>query len=159
MSTTDIARRFEAEDLARAKDLTESILQNWNFVTWNELLADDVVLSLRMSALGVDHIGDLKVTGGNLRVSGRKDAEQALKSIYGDIKRGLRVTSEFLSGYDVVLLGNMMLNLPGKSWPMVIYMGFNYDGEIKSITIAAVDLQPLTDAIRKAAQTGTLKAA
>ena len=35
MSTTDIARRFEAEDLARAKDLTESILQNWDLSPGN----------------------------------------------------------------------------------------------------------------------------
>jgi len=159
MSTIDIARQLEAEDLTRAKDLTRNILENWNIFTWNELLADDVVLSLRLELVGVDRIGDLNVANGNLRVVGREDAKCVLKSIYTDIKRDLRVTTEFLSGYDVVLLGNMALGLSAKSWPIVIYMGFNDDGKINVMTIAVVDLQPLTDAILSAAKAGILKAA
>ena len=159
MSTTDIVRQIEAENLARAKELTQSILENWDFATWNELLADDVVLNLRIASAGIDRIGDLNAAGGNLQVAGREDAKRVLKSIYGDIKRGLCVTTEILSGYDVVLLGNMALGVPAKSWPIVIYMKFNDDGAIRVMTIAAADLQPLTDAIRKAAQTGALKAA
>ncbi len=159
MSTTDIARQIEAENLARAKELTQSVLQNWDFTTWNELLADDVVLTLRIASVGIGRIGDLNAAGGNLRVAGREDAKRLLKSIYGDIKRGLCVTTEILSGHDVVLLGNMALGVPAKSWPIVIYMEFNDDGEIRVITIATADLQPLTDAIRRAAQTGALKAA
>jgi len=159
MSTTDIVRQIEAENLARAKELTQSILENWDFATWNELLADDVVLNLRIPSAGIDRIGDLNAAGGNLQVAGREDAKRVLKSIYGDIKRGLCVTTEILSGYDVVLLGNMALGVPAKSWPIVIYMKFNDDGAIRVMTIAAADLQPLTDAIRKAAQTGALKAA
>jgi len=159
MSTMDIAQQIEAENLARARELTQSILQNWDFITWNELLADDVVLSLRMASVGIDRISDLNAAHGNLQVSGREDVKRVLKSIYGDIKRGLCVTSEILSGYDVVLLGGLALGVPAKSWPIVIYMGFNYDGKISAMTIAAVDLQPLTDAIRSSAQTGTVKTA
>ncbi len=159
MSTADISRQLEAEDLARAKELTQSILQNWDWTTWNELLADDVVLSLRMASIGIASIGDLNAAGGNLQVTGRENAKHVLKSIYADIKRGFCVTTEFLSGYDVALLGNMAFGVPARSWPMVIYMGFNDDGQIRVMTIAAADLQPLTDAIRTAAQTGVLKAA
>ncbi len=158
MSTADIARQLEAEDLARAKELTESILQNWDFITWNELLADDIVLSLRMASVGIDRVGDLNTADGNLRVSGREDAKRVLRSIYGDIKRGLSVTSEILSGYDVALLGNFALGVPAKSWPIVIYMRFNYEGEVSAMTVAAVDLQPLIDAIRTAAQAGAFNA-
>ena len=125
MSTTDIVRQIEAENLARAKELTQSILENWDFATWNELLADDVVLNLRIASAGIDRIGDLNAAGGNLQIAGREDAKRVLKSIYGDIKRGLCVTTEIVSGYDVVLLGNMALGVPAKSWPIVIYMKFN----------------------------------
>ena len=155
----DIARQLQAEDLARAKDLTENILRNWDFMMWNELLADDVVLSLHLETVGVDSIGDLTLAGGNLRVAGREDAKRVLKSVYADIKRDLRVTTEFLSGYEVALLGNMALGGFGKSWPVVIYMGLNDDGKIRVMTIAVVDLQPLTDAILSAAKAGILKAA
>lgn len=158
MLTVDAARQFEAADLERAKNLTQSILQDWDFLTWNELLADDMVLSLRLGSIGIDQIGDLDTVGGNLQVAGREDAKRVLKSIYGDIKRGLYVTTEILSGYDVMLLGQMALGIPLRSWPLVIYMRFNADGAISAMTIAAVDLKPLTDAIRSAAQTGVLKA-
>jgi len=159
MAAIDFARQLEAEDLARAKDLTQSILDNWDFITWNELLADDIVLSLRLESIGVECVGDLSIAGGNLRVVGREDAKRVLKSIYADVKRDLRVTTEFLSGYHVALLGSMALGGFGKSWPIVIYMGFNDDGKISLMTIAVVDLQPLIDAILSAAKAGTLKAA
>jgi hypothetical protein len=157
MSTTDMAPQFEAEDLARARNMTQNILDNWGWITWNELLADDVVLSLRMASVGIAPIGDLNAVGGNLQVVGREDAKRVLKSVYGDIQRDFRVTTELSSGYDVALLGNIVA--PGAPvTPVVIYMGFDFDGKIRVMTIAAVDLQPLTDAIRNAAQTGVLKA-
>jgi hypothetical protein len=46
-----------------------------------------------------------------------------------------------------------------RPWPVVIYMEFTSHGRISPMTIAVVDLQPLTNAILSAAQTGALKAA
>ena len=163
MATTETAQRLEAEDLARAKDMTQSILQDWDLITWNELLADDVTLTLRMGAIGVDRVGDVAAVGGNLEVEGREDAKRVLKSIYGGIKKGLYVTTEIVSGYEVALVGNMALastteGAAGRSFPIVIYMKFNSDGKISDMTISAVNLQPLTEAIRSAAQTGNVKA-
>lgn len=162
MSRTDIERQLEAEDLTRAKNMTRKILENWDLIAWNDLLADDVVFSVRMGSINIDQVGDLAAVGGNLQVSGREDAKRVLENIYDDIKRGLCVTSEIVSGYDVALLGILALELTkegalSKSWPIVIYMKFNSSGMITVMTIATVDLQPLTDAIRSAAQTGTLK--
>jgi len=62
------------------------------------------------------------------------------------------------------ICGNLTLpstkeGVSGKSSPIVIYMEFTSEGEIQAITIAVIDLQPLADEIRNAAQTGTLKAA
>ncbi len=164
MSTSDIERQLEAEDLARARNMTRHIVQDWDLITWDDLLANGVILSLRMGSIGIDRVGDLAAVGGNAQVFGREDAKRVLKSVYDDFKRGLCVTSEMLSGYDVALLGTLALEstkegaLP-KSWPIVIYMEFNFYGRIRVVRIAAVDLRPLTDAIRTAVQTGTLKAA
>jgi hypothetical protein len=44
------AWRMESDDLARAKDVVQTILQDWDFMSWNVLLADDVVLSLKLGA-------------------------------------------------------------------------------------------------------------
>jgi hypothetical protein len=161
MSTTNTAWQPGAEDLARARKMIQNILQDWDWIPWDELLANDVVLSVKMESIGIDA---LQAVDGNLQVVGRGDAKRVLRSIYGDIKSGLSVTAEILSGYDVALLGN--LNLPStkegvssKSSPIVIYMDFTSEGEIQAITIAVIDLQPLADEIRNAAQKGTLKAA
>jgi hypothetical protein len=161
MSTTNTAWQPEAEDLARGREMIQNILQDWDFIPWDELLAYDVVLSVRMAPIGIDA---LRAVDGNLQVVGREDAKRVLGNIYGDIKSGLSVTAEFLSGYDVALLGNLTLpstkeGVCGKASPIVIYMEFTSEGEIQAMTIAVIDLQPLADEIRNAAQTGTLKAA
>jgi hypothetical protein len=161
MSTTNTAWQPEAEDLARARKMIQNILQDWDWIPWDELLAYDVVLSVRMASIGID---DLRAVDGNLQVVGREDAKRVLGSIYGNIKSGLSVTAEILSGYDVALLGNLTLpstkeGVSGKASPIAIYMEFTSEGEIQAMTIAVIDLQPLADKIRNAAQTGTLKAA
>ncbi len=91
MSTVDVARQFEAVDLERAKNLTQSILQDWDFLTWNELLADDMILPLRLGSIGSDRIGDLDTVGGNLQVVGREEAKRVLKTIYGDYRDPVKV--------------------------------------------------------------------
>ena len=44
-----------------------------------------------------------------------------------------------------------------RSLPIALYMAFNPEGEIEKLTIAAVDLHPLTEAVHVAAQTGALQ--
>jgi len=164
MSTADTERQLNAQHLARAKTMIQHILRDWDLITWNDLLANDVVLCIRMGSIDFDKVGDFAAIGGNAQVCGRDDAKRILKGIYGDIKRGLCVTSEIVSGFDVALLGNFALestkeDADPESWPIVIYMKFNANGKIIAMTIALIDLQPLADVIRSSAQTGTLKAA
>ena len=160
MSTVKADWQPESEDLALAKDMVKSILGDWDWISWNELLAFDVVLSLRMAPVWGD---DLQTVDGVVRVVGREDAERLLRRIYPNIKSGLCIITEILSGYDAVLLGN--ITPPStkegeseKASPIVICMDFNSEGEIHVMTIAAIDLQPLADQIRCAALNGTLKA-
>ena len=150
MSTTKIDWQPESEDLALAKDMVKSILGDWDWISWNELLAFDVVLSLRLAPVGGD---DLQTVDGVLRVEGREDAERLLRRIYPDIKNGLCIITEILSGYDAILLGD--ITPPStkegeseKASPIVIHMNFNSEGEVHVMTIAAIDLQPLADQIR-----------
>ena len=164
MSPMNIAQRLEAEDLARAKCLTQDILDKWDFMTWHRLLADDVVLSLRLESIGIDGLGDMSAAGGNLQVEGLDSTKRVLKSIYDDIKSGILVTTEILSGYGVALLGDLTLESTTEgaavnSWPIVIYMKFNSQQKICVMTIATVDLQPLSDAVLSAAKIGALRAA
>jgi len=159
MATVDAARQMEAEDLARARELVQMILRAWDLITWDELLGDDVVLSLRVGAVGFNQLGELGGVGGSLDVTGREDAKRVLKVIYGDLRRGLSVTTEIVSGYDAVLLGDLSLrgtseNAEPQSQPMLLYMAFDDDGRVEKMTIAAVDLHPLIEAIRAAVHGG-----
>jgi hypothetical protein len=159
MPSTDNARQMEADDLARAKNMVQTILQDWDLMSWNVLLADDVVLSLKLGAAGLDRVGDLGGVAGNLQVSGREDAKRVLKSIYRDLKNRTSLTTEVISGYDVALLGKLVVpttkeNEDDRSLPIALYLAFNPEGEIKKLTIAAVNLHPLAETIRSAAQTG-----
>ena len=104
MSTVKTDWQPESEDLARAKDMVRSILGDWDWISWDELLAFDVVLSLRMAPVGGD---DLQTVDGVLRVVGREDAERLLRRIYPGIKSGLCIITEILSGYDAILLGSI----------------------------------------------------
>jgi hypothetical protein len=151
------AWRMESDDLARAKDVVQTILQDWDFMSWNVLLADDVVLSLKLGA-----VEDLGGVSGSLQVSGREEAKRVLKSIYRDLKSRTSVTTQVVSGYDVALLGNLVIpttkeNEDDRSLPLALYMAFNPEGEIDKLTIATVDLQRLTEAVRIAARTGAFQ--
>ena len=157
MSTAEVERRLNAASLTHAKRMIETILEGWDLLTWNELLADDVVLSVRLGTVGMNRTGDLHGLRADLQVTGQQEAKRVLKSTYGEFRKGLFVTTEVISGYDAVLLGNLSVQKPDvhiESVPVGIYMAFNSKGKIRKMTIADVDLQPLTDAIRNAAEGG-----
>ena len=157
MSTAEVERRLNATSLTHAKRMIETILEGWDLLTWNELLADDVVLSVRLGTAGMNRTGDLYGLRADLQVTGQQEAKRVLKGTYGEFRKGLFVTTEVVSGYDAVLLGNLSVQKPDvqiESVPVGIYMAFNSKGKIRKMTIADVDLQPLIDAIRNAAEGG-----
>lgn len=157
MSTAEDERRLNAASLTHAKRTIETILEGWDLLTWNELLADDVVLSVRLGTLDINRTGDLHGLRADLQVTGQQEAKRVLKSIYGDLRKGLFVTTEIVSGYDAILLGNLSVQKPDvhiESVPVGIYMAFNLKGKIRKMTIADVNLQPMIDAIRNAAEVG-----
>jgi hypothetical protein len=161
MSTIDVDRQLTAQELAHAKRVVETTLEGWELLTWNELLADDVVLTLRLGTLDVGRLGDLRAASGNLDVFGKEQAKEVLQSVYGNLRTGLSVTTELVSGYDAILLGNLAIrtNDDGTdSVPMGVFLAFDSRGRIREMTIAAVDLHALTDVIRKAARAGMASA-
>ena len=113
MSTMGVERQLEAEDLARTKRVIEAILAGWNLLTWSELLADDILLSLRLGALDIGRISELRGRSGDFQVIGRSEAERVLKSIYSDFRRDLSVMTEVISGYHVILLGKLAVQKSG----------------------------------------------
>jgi hypothetical protein len=151
---------MEAEGLARVRETVQRVLRDWDWMSWNQLLADDVALSLRLDTPAVKQAGRLGDLAGNLQVKGREEAKRVLKSIYGDVTSGLSVTTEIVSGHDAALLGNLALsstreNTEALSLPIVLYMAFNDEGQIEKLTIAALDLHPRADAILAAAKGAT----
>ena len=79
MTTMDIARQTEAEDLSRARELVQMILHDWDLMTWNELLAEDVVLLLNLGSIGTERLGELSVVDGRLQTIGLESATRTLR--------------------------------------------------------------------------------
>jgi len=162
MSTADVDRQRAADELAHVKRVVETTLEGWDLLSWNELLADDVHLSLRLGTLDISRLGALRAAGGNFEVFGKSQAKEALRGIYDDLRRRLSITTEVVSGYDAIVFGNLALTTTDggiESVPMGAFMAFDSRGRIREITIAAVDLQVPTDALRSAARAGLAKAA
>ena len=166
MSTTNVERQRVPQELAlelaHAKRVIETTLEGWDLLSWNELLADDVRLSLKLGTLDISRLGDLRAASGNLEVLGKTQAREILQSIYGDLREHLTITTEVVSGYDAILLGNLALPADAgglESLPMGVFMAFDSHGRIQEITIAVVDLQKLTDGIRGAVRAGLANAA
>ena len=155
MSTRDVERQLEADDLTRTKRMIKAILTGWDRLTWNELLADDIVLSLRLGSLDISRISELRGCRGHFQAIGQKQAKRVLKSIYGDLRKDLSVTTEVISGYHVILLGKLAVQKTGhdvESLPVVIYMALNPDRKIQNMTVAIVDLEMLADAFRNVSE-------
>ena len=153
----DLTHQMEAQDLASAREMVQMILRDWDWLTWDTLLADDIALSLQLGAAGVNKTHGFGAVGGNLQVTGRDEAKRVLKEIYAGLREGLLVTTEIVSGYDAILLGNFSRepaneNAGDLSLPIVLYMTFSDEGKIGKMTIAAADLSSLIEAILAAVQ-------
>jgi hypothetical protein len=153
MSTIDVERQPEAEDLARRKWMTEAVLAGWDQLTWNELLADDIVLSLRLGRLDIGRISELRGCGGVFQVIGQGQAKRLLKRVYSDLRKELSIKTKVIIGHHGILIGKLTVRRVGQDvelFPVVIYMALNSERKIKSMTVSIVDLQPLPEAIRNA---------
>jgi hypothetical protein len=138
-----------------------------DLLSWNELLADDVRLSLRLGTLDVSRLGDLQAASGNLEVFGKAQAKEVLQRIYGDLRKRLSITTEVVSVYDAIVFGNLALTTNDggiESLPMGVFMAFDARGRAVTIpmygmgnslnvaTTAAILLNWLSQQLTGAAQ-------
>ena len=151
MSANNIERQPETKDRAQAKQMIKTILKGWDHLTWNELLADDVILSFRSGKVDISRIAELRGYGNVFQATGQKEVKQVLASMYGDLRKDLSVTTDFISGYHVILLGKLVVQRMighSESLPVVIYMDVNFEHKIKKMTIVIVGLLTRADSIR-----------
>jgi hypothetical protein len=157
MGNIDLDRQIEADRLAEANAMVTRIVRDWDWITWNELLAEDVVLTLKLQAVGLASIDSFNEDG--TQISGRNDARKAMKSIYGELKNGVSITTEVVNGYDFAVFGALRVSANGdlKSYPFATFVRFNPEEFIQEMTIATIDVDPLYESIRDALQRGANK--
>jgi hypothetical protein len=141
-----------AEQLAQSRDMVQRVLNNWDFLTWDQVLAKDVQVELKLGTLTVASDNTPAAIGTDLQVSGRDDAKKALKQIYGDLKKNVKIVGQVAYGNEVILIGD--LNVTDKSGkpealPIACYMRFNPQGKIEQLTLASIDTRPLIEAANK----------
>ena len=159
MSAKNIQRQLEIKDRAHAQQITKTILEGWDHLTWNELLADDIVLSFRSGKEDISRLGELGGYGDVFQATGKKEVKRVLTRMCGDLRKGLSVMTEFISGYHVILLGKLVvqrLNSNIKSVPLAIYMDLNLDRKIHKMTIAIVCPLTRAEPSRKASECYTV---
>jgi hypothetical protein len=147
MSPVKLVRQIEAADLTRAKQVARAILHDWDLMSWNGLLADNVTLSIRLGAAGIVQIGGLVTVNGNLQVFGRVNTMSVLRIVFPDLMSGLSVTRKIVNGYDIALLGDwtvgsMERGVECLSVRTILWMIFNDQERIERVTIAALHLNP-----------------
>jgi len=139
VSIKDAERQLESNDLARTKWLMGTGLASCNPQNWNEWLADDVVLSLRLSAADITRIGGLRGYSGVFRAVGKKQSRLVLKGISSGLSQDLSITTEVISGSHLILLGKLAARtaqIDARYMPVVIYMALNSQKKIQEMTIA-----------------------
>ena len=137
-----------AEQKAQARAMVQEVLNTWEWRTWNQLLAEDVVLELKMGSIGPE--GAVGVTG---TYNGRDEAKAALREIYGDLKKNVSIWGELADGLEVALLADLNVAGEGETpqeLPLVVHMIFNESGKIEAMTLASIDLGPLKAALDEA---------
>lgn len=156
MGNIDLDRQNEADRLAEAKTMVKRVVWEWDWLTWNQLLEEDVVLTLKMQAVGLASIDGFAAAKDGVEVSGRDDARN---TIYEELKTGVSITTEVVSGYDFALFGALRVTANGdlKSYPIAIFIEFNPEELIQVMTIATIDIDPFLESLKHAVQNGANK--
>ena len=144
----------ETKQLAQARQMVQSVLNHWDWRTWNQLLADDVVLKMRLGTATKDAAGDPALLGMKVEYTGRDVVKKALREIYGDLRKEFQITTEIVHGPDVVLLGELVVTPKDKdpvTLPIAVHMTFNKAGKIESMGMFSVDVRALVAARQTAA--------
>jgi hypothetical protein len=144
----------EIRQRSQAVEMVQRVLSAWDFKTWNQLLADDVVLTLNLGAVAADDGGDVTAVGDKIQVTGRDAAKQALREVYGDLKKDVSITGQLIAGYEAIFFGEMNVTVQAnrpQSLPIAAYLQFNDNGKVQKLSIGTVDLRPLFQGMRQAA--------
>jgi hypothetical protein len=128
-------------------------------MSWTELLSNDAVLSLKLGQIPLSQIAGIGIVRGELQLEGREQVTHVLKAIYDELRDNFLITTKVINGSDLVLAGRLVVpstreNTVSMSFPIAIAMTFTAEGKVARMSIVQADVQPLADAIRKAALGG-----
>lgn len=143
----------EAKQLAQSRQMVREVLNYWDFATWNQLLADNVVFNARLGTAAKDSAGEPALVGMNVEYKGRDDVKKALRDIYGDLRKDFRITTEIAHGPQVVLLGDLVVTQKGKdpaTLPIAVSMTFNQAGKIERLGVFSIDVRAVSAALQTA---------
>lgn len=75
-------------------------------------------------------------------------ARRMLKSISGGLSKDLSISTEIISGSHIILLGKLAAQSRAQCMSVVIYMALTSEKKIQDMTIAIVDMQTITAAMK-----------
>lgn len=143
------------------------VMSNWESKSWDEILAEDATLTLRLADVVQSADGTPALVALSTDVQGREKVKQALDDLYKQYHRQITITTEMLSGDEAILLGDVRLQSARKGQgqpskpadadqgkaaqksadntiPLTIYMHFNQAGKIDRMTVSSLDIETAT---------------
>lgn len=83
------------------------ILDNWNSKSWDDILSDNVTLTLKVADVRRSDSGDISMVSLQREVQGKEAVKKALTDLNKNFRTETTIRSEMISGDEAVLLGDV----------------------------------------------------
>jgi hypothetical protein len=89
-----------------------SVIDNMGSKSWDDILSDDVRLTLKTAAAERDDSGNVAMVSYFKQIHGKDAVEKALADIHKNLHTQTTITSELISGDEAVLIGDVTFTRP-----------------------------------------------
>lgn len=168
---------------SEALQKVRQVVDNWDAQAWDEVLAEDVSLSLRIADMVQSPDGGSSLVSIRTEVRGRDKVKQALQKLYEGYHKQITIKSELLGQNQAVLMGDVKVGegrerfrerqdgqapqgreqqpregqeaqkQKDDSVPFIMHMHFNQEGKIDRLNIASFDLKAVGQGRQQQQQT------
>ncbi|MDE2112658.1 MAG: hypothetical protein KGJ79_16070 [Alphaproteobacteria bacterium] len=105
MTPGDHTQSAAAQLLGRA--IAELISTCWNTANWDGLLADEIVLSIKLGTAGLRYLDDPGTFTSNVLVTGRANALHILERVCNVLRARLSINTKLVTGREIVMLRHL----------------------------------------------------
>ena len=117
-------------------ETAEKAFKAWETRTWDNALASDATLTLKITG-----VREGAIMSADVGYQGREEVKAALEALYKDYKPQTRIHTRISRGPDVVFMGDVSVTTSDgerKTLPVALHLKFDDAGKIQHMTLAAI---------------------